>query len=186
MERLVPQRLRSSGRSRRPAVSLVPRPRGRRRPPRSRSGAQQLLQPRPRYRVFCRSLRSTLIALLVGLAIAGPATASRPVRLDIPRLGLDVALTRDLAYGPKMYYRDRDTVAIAGHRTTHTHPFLYLPRLRRGDAIFLGAKKYLVRRSAVVRPWQTWVLRYRGLVLSACHPAGSSAYRYVIFAAPTR
>jgi|RhiMetStandDraft_4_1073278.scaffolds.fasta_scaffold58928_1 hypothetical protein len=177
-------RLRSSGTTRRLAVSPVPRPRRRRGPPRSRSAAQQLLQPRPR--VFCRSLRSTLVALLVGLAIAGPATASRPVRLDIPRLGLDVALTRDLAYGPKVYYRDRDTVAIAGHRTTHTHPFLYLPRLRRGDAIFLGAKKYLVRRSAVVRPWQIWVLRYRGLVLSACHPAGSSAYRYVVFAAPAR
>ncbi len=123
---------------------------------------------------------------MVGLAIAGPATASPPTRLHIPRLGLDVALARTLAHGPAQYYRDRDTVAIAAHRTTHKHPFLYLPRLRRGDPIFLGARKYVVRRAAIVRPWQIWVLRYRGLVLSACHPAGSSAYRYVVFAAPAR
>src|SRR5204863_4801287 len=120
------------------------------------------------------SLRSTLIALLVGLAIAGPATASRPARLDIPRLGVDVALARDLAYGPKVYYRDRDTVAIAGHRTTHTHPFLYLPRLRRGDAIFLGASTYIVRRSAVVRPWEIRFMRFGGIVVSVCLDAGRS------------
>jgi sortase (surface protein transpeptidase) len=136
--------------------------------------------------VLFRSLRNTLLALVVALAIAGPATASPPTRLHIGRLGLDVALARNLANGPRLYYRDSDTVAIAGHRTTHTHPFLHLPRLRRGDAIFLGGSKYIVRRMAIVRTWQTWVLRYRGLVLSACHPAGSSAYRYVVFAAPTR
>jgi sortase (surface protein transpeptidase) len=136
--------------------------------------------------VLFRSLRNTLLALVVGLAIAGPATASPSMRLHIGRLGLDVALARNLANGPRLYYRDSDTVAIAGHRTTHTHPFLHLPLLRRGDAIFLGGSKYVVRRMAIVRPWQTWVLRYRGLVLSACHPAGSSVYRYVVFAAPTR
>jgi sortase (surface protein transpeptidase) len=136
--------------------------------------------------VLFRSLRNTLLALVVGLAIAGPATASPPTRLHIGRLGLDVALARNLANGPRLYYRDSDTIAIAGHRTTHTHPFLHLPRLRRGDAIFLGRSKYVVRRKAIVRPWQIWVLRYRGLVLSACHPAGSSAYRYVVFAALTR
>ena len=49
-----------------------------------------------------------------------------------------------------------------------------------------SGSKYVVHRKAIVRPWQIWVLRYRGLVLSACHPAGSSAYRYVVFAALTR
>jgi hypothetical protein len=39
-----------------------------------------------------------------------------------------------------------------------------------------------VRRTAVVRPWETWVLNYRGLVLSACTPAGSASYRFVVFA----
>jgi sortase (surface protein transpeptidase) len=136
--------------------------------------------------VFFRSLRSTLVLLVVGLAIASPATASAQTRLQIPRLELDAVLGRTLADGPKLYFRDRDTVAIAGHRTTHTRPFLNLPRLRRGDTIFLGARKYVVRSAAIVRPWQVWVLRYRGLVLSACHPAGSSKYRYVVFAVLAR
>jgi hypothetical protein len=151
---------------------------------RRRRGRTRL--PRSRYPVFFRLLRSMLVAIVVGLVIASPTLASPPTRLHIARLGLDVALARALADGPKLYYRDRDTLAIAGHRTTHTRPFLHLPRLRRGDAIFLGARKYVVRRAAIVRPWQIWVLRYRGLVLSACHPAGSSAYRYVVFAAPAR
>ena len=102
-------------------------------------------RPSPRCPVFFRSLRSTLVLLVAGLAIASPATASAQTRLQIPRLELDVVLARTLADGPKLYFRDRDTVAIAGHRTTHTRPFLYLPRLRRGDTIFLGAKK--VRRA---------------------------------------
>jgi sortase (surface protein transpeptidase) len=132
------------------------------------------------------SLRSTLALLFAGLALASPATASAQTRLQIPRLELDVVLARTLADGPKLYFRDGDTVAIAGHRTTHTRPFLNLPRLRRGDTILLGARKYVVRSAAIVRPWQVWVLRYRGLVLSACHPAGSSTYRYVVFAALAR
>jgi sortase (surface protein transpeptidase) len=136
--------------------------------------------------VFFRSLRSTLLVLVGGRATATPATASAQTRLHIPRLELDVILARTLADGPKLYFRDRDTVAIAGHRTTHTRPFLYLAQLRRGDTIFLGARKYVVRSAAIVRPWQVWVLRYRGLVLSACHPAGSSTYRYVVFAALAR
>jgi hypothetical protein len=74
--------------------------------------------------------------------------------------------------------------AAPGHRTTYTRPFNQLPKLRRGDLIRLGARSYRVRRTAVIRPWQVWVLRHRGLVLSACHPAGSAAFRYVVVAAP--
>jgi sortase (surface protein transpeptidase) len=119
----------------------------------------------------------------VGLAVAGPATASGG-RLLIPKLGLDVPLAARLEHGPSLYYRDADTLAVAGHRTTYTHPFLRLPALRRGDRIYAVGKRFVVRRTAVVRPWEVWVLGYRGLVLSACHPAGSSAYRFVVFAAP--
>ncbi len=101
----------------------------------------------------------------------------------IPRLQLDVQVASRLAEGPQVYYRDGDTVAIAGHRTTRTHPFLRLPDLRPGDEIRLGGTRYVVKRSRVVRPTELWVLRYSGLVLSACHPAGSAEYRYVVFAA---
>ncbi len=132
------------------------------------------------------SLRKAhVVALIVGLAIASPTSASAAgQQLVIPRLGLNVTLASSLTYGPHLYWQDKDTLAIAGHRTTHTHPFLHLPSLRRGDAIRVGAQRYVVRRTAIVRPWQVWVLRHRGLVLSACHPAGSSTYRYIVLAAP--
>jgi sortase A len=104
----------------------------------------------------------------------------------IPRLGLDVAVGKRLDDGPKLYYRDVDTIGIAGHRTTYTRPFHNLPNLRRGDLIQLDRRVFRVRKTAVVRPWEVWVLRHRGLVLSACHPAGSAAFRFVVVAAPVR
>ena len=153
--------------------------------------------------MYFRSLRNLTCVVVMGLAFAGPltttpveaalsssASVSSPAassawlpRLLIPRLGLDVQAGSSLDRGPWLYYRDADTVGIAGHRTTHTHPFLRLPELRPGDKIQLGTLRYVVKRHAIVRATEIWVLRYRGLVLSACHPAGSSAYRYVVFAA---
>jgi len=140
----------------------------------------------------CRSLlRTLLVAVAVGLALASPTAASTATsastagsRLTIPRLGVDVQLAGSLNAGPYAYYQDSDTLAVAGHRTTYSRPFSRLPSLRRGDEIRVGGVRFLVRRSAVVRPWETWILGYRGLVLTACHPAGSAAYRYVVFAAP--
>ena len=137
--------------------------------------------------MFFRSLRKAGLLLLAGLAFAGPASsapaqAGAAPRLQIPRLQLDLRLGSSLDLGPQLYYQDEDTVAIAGHRTTHTHPFLRLPSLKPGDEIRLGQSRYLVKRSRIVRPSELWVLRYKGLVLSACHPAGSSKYRYIVFA----
>jgi len=119
----------------------------------------------------------------VGLALAGP-TAAAETRLVIPRLSLDVPLAPHLSAGPTVYFRDDDTLAIAGHRTTYSRPFRNLPSLRRGDVTRVGATRYVVRRTAIVRPREVWVLRFRGLVLSTCHPAGSAAYRFVVMAAP--
>jgi sortase (surface protein transpeptidase) len=135
--------------------------------------------------VSCRSLRSAfaLVALVAGLTIVSSAAGGATPHLRIPRIGLNVALAPDLAYGPHLYYRTRTTVAIAGHRTTHTHPFRNLNLLRHGDPIWVGRIEYRVRRTVVVRPWQVWVLRYKGLVLSACTPPGSAAYRIVVLAA---
>ena len=131
-----------------------------------------------------RSLVSTLaVSVVAGLALAGPAATASPPRLVIERIGLEVPVASRLSDGPAVYYRDADTVAIAGHRTTHSRPFRRLPLLRRGDRIRLGGRVFEVRRKAIVRPRDVWVLDYRGLVLSACHPAGSARFRYVIFAA---
>jgi sortase (surface protein transpeptidase) len=133
-----------------------------------------------------RTLASTSVLVVVlGLALASPGAASG-ARLVIPRLGLDVAVGKRLDDGPQLYYRDVDTIGIAGHRTTYTRPFHKLPNLRRGDLIRLDRRVFRVRKTAVVRPWEVWVLRHRGLVLSACHPAGSAAFRFVVVAEPVR
>jgi sortase (surface protein transpeptidase) len=140
--------------------------------------------------VCCPSrLRTLLVGIAAGLALASPAAASTAAstggaRLTIPKLGLDVPLATSLNGGPYAYYQDRDTLAVAGHRTTYSRPFSRLTLLRRGDVIRMEGVRFLVRRSAVVRPRETWILNFRGLVLSTCHPAGSAAYRYVVFAAP--
>jgi sortase (surface protein transpeptidase) len=140
--------------------------------------------------VSFRTLASTLLAVAaLGLAFAGPgatAQAAGAPHIVIPRIGLNVPLSRTLDGGPIVYYRDADTLAIAGHRTTWSHPFNQLPALRRGDIIRVGVHVYRVRRATTVRPWQTWIVNYRGLVLSTCYPAGSDAYRYVVFAAEVR
>jgi sortase (surface protein transpeptidase) len=131
-----------------------------------------------------RTRASSLLAVAaLGLALAGPGAAAQVApHIIIPRIGLNVALSTYLDGGPIVYYRDADTLAIAGHRTTWSHPFNQLPSLHRGDTIRVGAHVYKVRRETTVRPWQTWILNYRGLVLSTCYPAGSDAYRYVVFA----
>jgi sortase (surface protein transpeptidase) len=135
--------------------------------------------------VSFRSLLSTGIVAVVGLALAGPtAAAGGRSTLAIPRLGLETRLATTLNGGPYAYFQDHDTLAIAGHRTTYSRPFSRLPVLRRGDEIHVDGAVFRVRRTVVVRPWETWILRFPGLVLSACHPAGSAAYRYVVFAAP--
>jgi sortase (surface protein transpeptidase) len=136
--------------------------------------------------VSFRTLASSLLAIAaLGLAYAGPgaAKAGGAEHIVIPRIGLNVPLSTYLDGGPIVYYRDADTLAIAGHRTTWSHPFNQLPALHRGDTIRVGGHVYKVRRETTVRPWQTWILNYRGLVLSTCYPAGSDAYRYVVFAA---
>jgi sortase (surface protein transpeptidase) len=124
-----------------------------------------------------------VLIVILGLALAGPGTASAS-RLVVPSLGLDVPVAKRLEQGPRIYYRDGDTIGIAGHRTTYTKPFRRLPSLRRGDVVRLGPARFRVSRTVIVRPWEVWILRWRGLVLSACHPAGSASYRFVVLASP--
>jgi sortase family protein len=135
--------------------------------------------------VSFRTLASSVaVSVALGLALAGPGAAEQQTRIVIQRIGLNVPLSGYLDGGPTVYYRDADTVAIAGHRTTWSHPFGRLNQLHRGDLIRVGQATYRVKRFRIVRPWETWIVRYRGLVLSTCHPAGSDAYRFVVFAAP--
>lgn len=88
------------------------------------------------------------------------------------------------------FYRDEDTLALAAHRTHGPHLFYYLNRLAKGDLIRAEGKNYYVKRTLVVKPTETWVMNYKGLILSACsQPNGlptSLSYRIIVFASLTR
>lgn len=124
-----------------------------------------------------------MVAGALALAIAGPVSAAR---LVIPSMGFRGETMGSLDAGPWMYWHDADTIAIAGHRTTHSHPFLRLNELRRGDRIELGKARYVVARVSVVRASEVWVLNWKGLILSACSRRDGSptslTYRIVVMA----
>jgi sortase (surface protein transpeptidase) len=129
---------------------------------------------------FRALLSSGLVVVVAGSVLAGPAKAAT---LYIPRIGLFSAVnTQSIDAGPMAYFRDADTVAIAGHRTTRSRPFYLLDRLRKGDLVRALGVNYYVTKTIVVRPWEVWPLNYAGIILSACTPRGSAAYRLVVVA----
>ncbi len=137
-------------------------------------------------------------SLLVALACAAGTAFAAPadVRLIIPKLHLDDPVGSQLDAGPAFYPGSARpgqpyTIAIAGHRTTHTRPFWSLEALHRGDRILLewhGVKHvYLVTGSRVVAPGDWSITRELGverLLLSTCTPRFSAAHRLVVFARP--
>ena len=117
---------------------------------------------------------------------------------ELVREGTDAA---ELNLGPSHYpWTDLPgrggTVAIAGHRTTYGAWFRHLDELAAGDLIEVvmrpafggGSFRYRVTGHRIV-PWNAGrtLVRDKGferLLLSACHPLGSDAFRYVVFAYP--
>jgi sortase A len=120
-------------------------------------------------------------------------------RIMIPRIGADYEVVQgtdegSLQKGPGHYPSTalpglRQTVAIAGHRTTYLAPFRHIDSLKPGDQIVLrmpyGKFTYVVQYRKIVLPTAIWVTRnvgYDRLVLSACNPLYSAAQRIIIFA----
>jgi len=149
---------------------------------------------------------SVSIGALVGQPGRQPAALSAGLRLgapvatlSIPRVHFDglahqgIAATV-LALGPGHYPSTAlpgqpGTTAFAGHRVTHTHPFLDITLLRRGDIITVATRwgrfRYQVYRERIVSPSDVSILRdvgYQQLVLTACHPPHTALDRYVVFA----
>ena len=150
---------------------------------------------------FRRALVSFAVpAVALALTTAGTATSNGHLsdRLIIPRLHLSEPLGTMLDAGPAFYPGsgrpgESFTIAIAGHRTTHTHPFWSLDRLTRGDRIVIlwtGRRHvYEVTGSRVVAPTDWSVTREEGLerlVLTTCTPRFSARQRLVIFARVVR
>lgn len=163
-----------------------------------------------------RAAAAVALSLLLAAAAAPSQAGSRhPYRAESPlgeisiaRIGLDQPIAqggwdlytapwpRSLNRGPAHYPNtpmpwQAGTAALAGHRTTWTHPFLHLNDLRRGDRIvwrtpYNGTFVYSVRRMKIVAPTYTAILRAprRGhrLLLTACHPPHLATYRIAVWA----
>jgi sortase A len=119
--------------------------------------------------------------------------------LQIPKLSATYTVVQgtddgSLQKGPGHYPETpfpglRQTVAIAGHRTTYLAPFRNIDQLRPGDRIVLTMRyaefNYTVQYDKVVQPdawWVTHNVGYERLVLSACNPLYSASQRIVTFA----
>ncbi len=125
-------------------------------------------------------------------------------RIVIPRLHLNMVVVEgtsasDLRRAPGHYNAASGVntsipgmdgvVAVAGHRTTYSHPFRHIDDLRPGDNIYLempyGTFRYTVFAHRIVAKDDWTILRdrpFEKLVLSACHPLHSATHRWVVFA----
>lgn len=140
------------------------------------------------------------VAVVVGLcgAVGTARGSTGGTELIIPRLHLEAPVGTSLTTGPAFYPSTARpgmprTIAIAGHRTTHTHPFWALDELRKGDPIVVvwhGARHtYRVTGIEVVAPTDWAAVRDVGherLILSTCTPRYSAADRLLVIALPAK
>jgi sortase A len=82
----------------------------------------------------------------------------------------------------------RGNVVIAGHRTSHTHPFRDIDKLKKGDQVVLttaqGRNVYVVSKVQIISANDTWIVNQtpaKTATLFACHPKGSTAKRIAAF-----
>ena len=116
--------------------------------------------------------------------------------VNIPRLRLNTRIGTNLDVGPAWWRitgrpGGGDTIAVAGHRTTHTRPFYWLERLRPGDRIYVRWRgrvhAYRVSGRRILSAKNLHIADARGyelLLLSACTPRGSARQRIVVYAWP--
>jgi sortase A len=143
---------------------------------------------------------TTAAAPVVAVAMPIPALEKAVARLEIPRMGLNRivvegatagALTKGPGHFPETPLPGQlGNAAIAGHRTTHLHPFLDIDKLQPGDQIFVttfnGRYVYEVTGTEIVAPADyadvipTTDATKATLTLVSCTPRYSATNRIVV------
>jgi sortase A len=141
-------------------------------------------------------------------ATAQPAPAAAPLgnnfgapnaigRIEIPKIGVVQPMFEGvgldvLANGPGHWPGtpmpgDVGNVTVAGHRVTHTHPFLDIDQLLPGDQVIFttaaGRFVYAVAQTFIVTPDATWIANPTSdptITLFACHPKHEKTHRIVV------
>jgi sortase A len=127
--------------------------------------------------------------------------ANVPVRqigsVEIPRIGLNHPIFEGVwltvvDHGPGHWPGTvmpgaAGNTVFAGHRVTHTHPFLNVDQLRYGDQVIFhmpnGDFTYAVTQIFIVDPNAMWITNPTPtptMTLFACHPKHSAAHRIVV------
>jgi LPXTG-site transpeptidase (sortase) family protein len=118
-------------------------------------------------------------------------------RIDIPKIGLSQPMFEGvgldvLANGPGHWPGtampgDPSNAVVAGHRVTHTHPFLDIDQLQPGDQVIFttaaGRFVYAVSQTFIVTPDATWIANPTSdptITLFACHPKHEKTHRIVV------
>lgn len=130
--------------------------------------------------------------------------APEPIRLigqlEIPKIGLSTPIyegitLRNIDLGPSHWPGTAmpgqvGNAVFAGHRVTHTHPFLHIDSLETGDQLIFtidGVKSvYSVTSHEVVTPDALYIADQTPTATATifgCHPPHSATYRYVVHAA---
>ncbi|MBK5332038.1 MAG: class E sortase [Ilumatobacteraceae bacterium] len=143
---------------------------------------------------------TTTTAAVVAPAKPIPPEEKGVARLEIPRMGLNRivvegatadALTKGPGHFPETPLPGQlGNAAIAGHRTTHLHPFFDIDKLQPGDQIFIttfnGRYVYQVTGTEVVDPnayadvIPTTDVTKATLTLVSCTPRYSATNRIVV------
>ena len=146
------------------------------------------------------STPTTTLAPVAPAAKPIPATEQAVARLEIPRMGLNRivvegatadALTKGPGHFPETPLPGQlGNAAIAGHRTTHLHPFFDIDKLQPGDEIIVttlnGRYVYHVTGTDVVAPEDyaavipTTDVTKATLTLVSCTPRYSAKNRIVV------
>jgi sortase A len=118
-------------------------------------------------------------------------------RVEIPKVGVSQPMFEGnsldvLANGPGHWPGtpmpgDVGNVVVAGHRVTHTHPFLDIDQLQPGDQVIFttaaGRFVYAVTQTFIVTPDATWIANPTSdptITLFACHPKHQKTHRIVV------